>query len=100
MKSDRHQSGMVPHLLSMTATPIPRTLALTIFGDLDISLIHEKPKGRQPIETSVVSSGDRPRVYDFIRRQVRDGRQVFVTGHPEYDRDTLRLEYERDVALP
>jgi ATP-dependent DNA helicase RecG len=78
MKADRHRSGAVPHLLSMTATPIPRTLALTIFGDLDISLIHEKPKGRQPIETSVVSSVERQRVYDFVRQQVRGGRQVFV----------------------
>ncbi|MEK7638231.1 MAG: ATP-dependent DNA helicase RecG [Patescibacteria group bacterium] len=78
MKSDRHTSGLVPHLLSMTATPIPRTLALTIFGDLDISIIREKPKGRQPIETSVVSSAQRPQVCDFIRQQVHDGRQVFV----------------------
>ncbi|MEK9208592.1 MAG: helicase-related protein, partial [Patescibacteria group bacterium] len=78
MKSDRHASGLVPHLLSMTATPIPRTLALTIFGDLDISIIREKPKGRQPIETSVVSSAQRPQVCDFIRQQVHDGRQVFV----------------------
>jgi ATP-dependent DNA helicase RecG len=78
MKSGRHQSGLIPHLLSMTATPIPRTLALTIFGDLDISLIYEKPKGRRPIETSVVSSVERPQVYDFIRQQVQDGRQVFV----------------------
>lgn len=78
MKADRHANGVVAHLLSMTATPIPRTLALTIFGDLDISIIHEKPKGRQPIETSVVSSHERPRVYDFIRKQVHDGRQVFV----------------------
>ncbi len=78
MKSDRHNSGLVPHLLSMTATPIPRTLALTIFGDLDISIIHEKPKGRQPIETKVVSSAQRPQVCDFIRTQVHEGRQVFV----------------------
>ena len=78
MKSDRHASGLVPHLLSMTATPIPRTLALTIFGDLDISIIREKPKGRQAIETSVVSSAQRPQVCDFIRQQVKAGRQAFV----------------------
>jgi ATP-dependent DNA helicase RecG len=77
-KTDRHESGIVPHLLSMTATPIPRTLALTIFGDLDISIIREKPKGRRTIITSVVSSDKRAEVYEFIRAQVKDGRQVFV----------------------
>lgn len=78
MKSDRHASGVVPHLLSMTATPIPRTLALTVLGDLDSSLIKEKPSGRQPVRTKVVSSAERPRVYAFIRDEVRAGRQVFV----------------------
>jgi ATP-dependent DNA helicase RecG len=70
--------ALVPHLLTMTATPIPRTLALTIFGDLDISIIREKPAGRRPIETKVVTSDKRAGVYDFIRSQVREGRQVFV----------------------
>jgi ATP-dependent DNA helicase RecG len=78
MKSTRHRSGMVPHLLSMTATPIPRTLALTMFGDLDISIIREKPKGREPIQTRVVTAGKRVEVYNFIREQVAQGRQVFI----------------------
>lgn len=78
VKADRHSNGKVPHLLSMTATPIPRTLALTIFGDLDISIIREKPKGRQPIITKVVGANERAEVYDFIRNQVASGRQVFV----------------------
>ncbi len=78
MKSGRQSSATVPHLLSMTATPIPRTLALTIFGDLDISILREKPAGRQPIATSVVTSANRDGVYDFIRDQVAGGRQVFV----------------------
>jgi ATP-dependent DNA helicase RecG len=78
MKSSRTSSATVPHLLSMTATPIPRTLAMTIFGDLDISILREKPKGRLPILTSVVTSPERQRVYDFIRSEVKNGRQVFV----------------------
>jgi ATP-dependent DNA helicase RecG len=80
LRSSRASDGqaLTPHLLTMTATPIPRTLALTIFGDLDISIIREKPAGRRPIETKVVTSDKRAQVYDFIRSQVREGRQVFV----------------------
>lgn len=77
VKADRHD-GVVPHLLSMTATPIPRTLALTIFGDLDISIIREKPKGRQPIATKVITTADRAEMEQLIRSEVKSGRQVFV----------------------
>jgi len=70
--------GTVPHLLSMTATPIPRTLALTIYGDLDISIIKEKPKNRQKIITKIISPVQRKNAHQFIRDEVRKGKQVFV----------------------
>ncbi|OIP78977.1 MAG: hypothetical protein AUK17_01315 [Parcubacteria group bacterium CG2_30_44_18] len=68
----------IPHLLSMTATPIPRTLALTIYGDLDLSLLNELPKGRQKTITKIIAPANRQKAYDFIRQQIKGGRQVFV----------------------
>ena len=67
-----------PHLLAMSATPIPRTLALTFFGDLDVSVIDEMPPGRLPVKTSWVSPEDRGEAYAFVREQVHQGRQAFV----------------------
>ncbi len=77
----RRKSGLArvePHLLSMTATPIPRSLAMTVYGDLDISLIREKPKGRKPVATEVVDPAARTRAFDAVRREVAAGRQAFV----------------------
>lgn len=71
-------SGLVPHVLSMSATPIPRTLALSIFGDLDLSIIDELPAGRKEIITKLVAPANRGKAYAFIRGQVKKGRQVFV----------------------
>ena len=72
------QKDFIPHLLSMTATPIPRTLTLTIYGDLDLSSITELPKGRKKIITKFIAPNKRQEAYDFIRKQVKQGRQVFV----------------------
>lgn len=68
----------IPHLLSMTATPIPRTLALAIYGNLNISRLDQIPKGRKEIITKIVSPQERQKAYDFIRRQIKEGRQAFV----------------------
>lgn len=66
------------HLITMSATPIPRTLALTLYGDLDISRLTQLPSGRLPIKTKLVSEANRQKAYDFIRQQIKTGRQTFV----------------------
>lgn len=71
-------AGVSPHFLSMTATPIPRSYALALYGDLDLSLIKQMPIGRRKIITRLVEEINRPKAYDFIRAQVKQGRQVFV----------------------
>ncbi|MEA3396837.1 MAG: helicase-related protein, partial [Chloroflexota bacterium] len=72
------QKGYNPHLLVMTATPIPRSLELTVWGHLDVSVLDEMPPGRRPIETRVLGSRERERAYSFIRSQVQQGRQAFI----------------------
>ena len=74
----RQKSGVMPNFLAMTATPIPRSLKLTAYGDVDISELHELPPGRLPVETRAVSPLDRRQAYAFIRDEVRAGAQVFV----------------------
>ncbi len=73
-----HRTRLIPHLLSMSATPIPRTLAMTIYGDLDLSLIDELPKGRKKVITKIVKPQERKQTYQFIQKEVKMGKQVFV----------------------
>ena len=70
--------GMAPHVLHMTATPIPRTLSLTAYGDLDATTLHELPAGRQPVTTRLVAEDQRPDAFEFLRARLREGRQAFV----------------------
>ncbi len=71
-------SGLRPHVLVMSATPIPRTLALIVYGDLDVSVIDELPPGRTPVETFVVGEDKRQRMYGFVRKLVAEGRQAYI----------------------
>ncbi len=77
-KNNEKEAVKIPHLLSMTATPIPRTLALTVYGDLDLSLIDQLPKGRKKIITKIIAPAKRKESYEFVRKEVKKGRQVFV----------------------
>jgi len=72
------EKGAGPDVLIMTATPIPRTLSMTVYGDLDMSVIDSMPPGRQPVRTYYVSPGELPRVFQFVNDQVKTGRQAFV----------------------
>ena len=72
------KAGHMPHVLSLTATPIPRSLALTLYGELDISILDAKPAGRQPIETHIVSPSSRKQLNESIEKELRNGRQMFV----------------------
>lgn len=74
----RQKSGVMPNFLAMTATPIPRSLALTLYGDVDISELREMPAGRLPVQTRVISPLERDHAYQFVREQVGMGAQVFV----------------------
>ena len=89
------KDSRMPHLLSMTATPIPRTLALTIYGDLDITLLDEMPKGRKPIITKIIGPSQQKSMYDHVRAELKEGRQAYVIcpriDEPDPDKQTALI---------
>lgn len=93
------KSAVVPHVLVMTATPIPRTLAMTLYGDLDVSVIDELPPGRKPIQTLHRYDNKKAQLYDFLRKEIRKGRQVYVVyplieGSEKLDYKDLEAGFE------
>ena len=84
--------GEDPHLLVMSATPIPRTLALILYGDLDVSILDELPPGREPVDTFLVGESYRPRINAFIRKQVAEGHQCFVVCPAVEENEELGLK--------
>lgn len=93
------KNAVVPHVLVMTATPIPRTLAMTLYGDLDVSVIDELPPGRKPIRTLHRYDTKKAELYDFLRKEIRRGRQVYVVyplieGSEKLDYKNLEEGYE------
>ncbi len=106
-RAELRARGFNPDVLVMTATPIPRSLTMTIYGDLDVSIIDEMPPGRTPIETSVFGEEKRPEVKQLIAREVSSGRQVYVV-YPLVEESekidlkdaTQRYEYLRDKVFP
>ena len=86
------RKGEQPHVLAMSATPIPRTLALILYGDMDLSVIDEKPKNRLPIKNCVVNTSYRPNAYRFMRQQIEAGRQIYIICPMVEDSEEMELE--------
>ncbi len=92
------QKGRTPHVLVMSATPIPRTLAIIVYGDLDISVIDELPANRLPVKNCVVDTSYRKTAYAFIKKQVQEGRQCYVICPMVEDSESLEVENVVDYA--
>lgn len=92
------EKGDIPHTLVMSATPIPRTLALMIYGDLDISILDELPPGRQPIETYFVDSKKRERAYNYVKKHLDEGRQGYIVCPLVEESDLIQLAAAEDFA--
>lgn len=92
------KKGTIPDVLVMTATPIPRSLAMTVYGDLDVSVIDEAPPGKETIRTKVFFEAQRNRVYDIIRREVRKGNQVFIVYPLVEESENLDLKDAKRMA--
>jgi ATP-dependent DNA helicase RecG len=90
--------GEHPDVLVMTATPIPRTLALTLYGDLDVSVLDELPPGRRPVTTVTRPESKRGKIYEFLRKQIRAGRQVYVVCPLVEESETMDLKAATDMA--
>jgi ATP-dependent DNA helicase RecG len=86
------RKGVAPHMLAMTATPIPRTLSITLYGDMDISVIDQMPSGRQPVSTKAVTPDRLPKVYDFIKQELQAGRQAYIVYPLISESQVLDLE--------
>lgn len=84
--------GLAPHVLVMTATPIPRTLAMTLYGDLDVSVIDEMPPGRKPVQTMCIGQNRRNAMYKFLRDEIARGRQVFVVYPLIFESEKIDLQ--------
>ncbi|MCR4860458.1 MAG: ATP-dependent DNA helicase RecG [Bacteroidales bacterium] len=84
--------GVAPHVLVMTATPIPRTLAMTLYGDLDVSVIDEMPPGRKPVQTMCIGQNRRSAMYKFMREEIARGRQVFVVFPLIFESEKMDLQ--------
>lgn len=93
------QDATVPHLLSMTATPIPRSLALVAYGDLDLSILDERPLGRAPIATNIVAPPQRPEAYALIHDELSKGRQAFIICPLIDPSDTLGVKSVKEEAV-
>lgn len=90
------KSDNPPHVLVMTATPIPRTLAMTLYGDLDLSVIDELPPGRKPVQTLLYNDASRLRVFGFMKQQIKEGRQIYVVYPLIQESEKLDLKHLMD----